>query len=621
MALSTHTATRPVAVQTLQATRARTRERRQRDMSRMAEAVEALLSAAGASDHIALCLALLRVARGRRGFKATNAQLGEYLPGDSNASSGSKAKRGQRALHDVVEWQEGREAIGDEPEIPASPYRLVTYKKGGGMDAQGKHHPTEYDFPLIEVAAELDEAIEKIGPELWGEARDAEVRRLASVLVERLRSDAPTVTGRPGVGYGQGGRREASAESELRRAVTAIRKGAGLAGDRAGFFRRVWNELGADLIEAGVLTPDEGLEVEPIPESVQSLLGEYREESGQEGEAKCLNVDHELPGGLTVHLGELPIAVPAPEVFAASSSPLTELLRAGEALLAAGAEAVKVVYTDDEAKAEGRKDWRGDETLTVEELAARGSELLATAEDQGWSGHVRPQGIAGLVHVEDLVEAERAELEPFAFLSIESSPGSYHALLQVDDPATALELLTRLLAGLQARHPRPAGVEAANRGSSGSFRCPGSANRKPKRRQGDGTYPRVRVVSRSLGRVTSLAEIDEAGLLAVPPEPPARPFLCIPSLPSSASAERRGWPSYDRILDEAPAAATHAGPDRSWCDFRFALLALDRGWGASEVMAELLQVSEKARRRGPRYVGPLVEKAARSVSGASSLVN
>ncbi len=55
----------------------------------------------------------------------------------------------------------------------------------------------------------------------------------------------------------------------------------------------------------------------------------------------------------------------------------------------------------------------------------------------------------------------------------------------------------------------------------------------------------------------------------------------------------RGWPSYQRCVDNAP-AREGGRPAISRADFTFCLLALDWGWSVAETAARLLQESGKA---------------------------
>ncbi len=63
----------------------------------------------------------------------------------------------------------------------------------------------------------------------------------------------------------------------------------------------------------------------------------------------------------------------------------------------------------------------------------------------------------------------------------------------------------------------------------------------------------------------------------------------------------KGWPSYQRCIENAPPARDDGRPDISRADFTFCLLALDWGWGVEETAAGLMQESPKAREEGETY--------------------
>ena len=60
----------------------------------------------------------------------------------------------------------------------------------------------------------------------------------------------------------------------------------------------------------------------------------------------------------------------------------------------------------------------------------------------------------------------------------------------------------------------------------------------------------------------------------------------------------KGWPNYQRCVENAPSARGGDRPDISRADFTFCLLAIDWGWGVEETAARLLQESGKARENG-----------------------
>jgi hypothetical protein len=58
--------------------------------------------------------------------------------------------------------------------------------------------------------------------------------------------------------------------------------------------------------------------------------------------------------------------------------------------------------------------------------------------------------------------------------------------------------------------------------------------------------------------------------------------------------EAKGWPSYQRCVEDAPPARCGGLPDISRADFTFCLLAVDWGWGVKETAARLMQENGEA---------------------------
>src|SRR5262249_29824154 len=103
-------------------------------------------------------------------------------------------------------------------------------------------------------------------------------------------------------------------------------------------------------------------------------------------------------------------------------------------------------------------------------------------------------------------------------------------------------------------------------------------------------------VHASLGLVVTQAELEAFGVVAPPekPQPAAIPI-------SRRRPDARGWPSYQRCVDNAPPARGEDRPDISRADFTFCLLAIDWGWGVEETAQRLMQESDKAQENGEAY--------------------
>jgi hypothetical protein len=77
--------------------------------------------------------------------------------------------------------------------------------------------------------------------------------------------------------------------------------------------------------------------------------------------------------------------------------------------------------------------------------------------------------------------------------------------------------------------------------------------------------------------------------------------------------QARGWPNYQRCVENAPRARSDEGPDRSRADYTFCLLAIDWGWGVEETAARLMQESGKAQENGEAYALRTARAAAAAI--------
>jgi hypothetical protein len=93
--------------------------------------------------------------------------------------------------------------------------------------------------------------------------------------------------------------------------------------------------------------------------------------------------------------------------------------------------------------------------------------------------------------------------------------------------------------------------------------------------------------------VTTRGELEALGVVA-PPERSAPASVRVVHRHHGA----RGWPSYQRCVENTPAARSGGRPDISWADFTFCLLAIDWGWGVEANAARLVHESGKARENG-----------------------
>jgi hypothetical protein len=76
---------------------------------------------------------------------------------------------------------------------------------------------------------------------------------------------------------------------------------------------------------------------------------------------------------------------------------------------------------------------------------------------------------------------------------------------------------------------------------------------------------------------------------------------------------RRGWPSYQHCVQNAPPAHGQKRPDISRADFTFCLLAIDWGWSIEQTAARLMQESVKAQENGEAYALRTAQNAAAAI--------
>ncbi len=258
------------------------------------------------------------------------------------------------------------------------------------------------------------------------------------------------------------------------------------------------------------------------------------------------------------------------------------------AFASVGARRFDLTFTD---LAGDKISFRPDRSL--DQLRPSLETLLAEASARQRNVIVRPRAAgAALIQLDDLDEATIERLLSVAFLAVRTSPGNYQAWIavagQVDNA-----FVRRLRQGT-----------GADPGASGATRLSGSWNFKEKFAP---AFPRIETVHASPGRIVTPAELEALGIVApAPPEPP-------PPARASPPRANRGWPSYQRCLQNAPPARSGDRPDVSRADFTFCLLAIDWGWGIEETAARLMEESNKAREEGERYALRTTQNAAAAV--------
>jgi hypothetical protein len=238
----------------------------------------------------------------------------------------------------------------------------------------------------------------------------------------------------------------------------------------------------------------------------------------------------------------------------------------------------------------GKTDFRGNRSL--DQLLPAIGGILAEAAERQHNVIVRPRSDGpSLIQLDDLGESAALQLQPVSFLTLRTSPGNYQAWVAVADADT--DFARRLRKGT-----------GADPTASGATRVSGSFNFKEKYAA---CFPRVETVHACPGRVVTRAELEDLGV--APPEKTE------PIAPARASRRYagRGWPDYQRCVQNAPPAKEGSRPDISRADFTFCLLAIDWGWSVEEITARLLQESSKARENGEPYALRTAQNAAAAI--------
>jgi len=268
-----------------------------------------------------------------------------------------------------------------------------------------------------------------------------------------------------------------------------------------------------------------------------------------------------------------------------AAEPALEML---DAFASVGAKRFDLTFTDAAGEKVG---FRGNRAL--DQLRTDMREILQEAAERRHNVIVRPRPAgAALIQLDDLDDDAAARLRPLSFLILRTSPGNHQAWVAVADADT--DFARRLRKG--------AGADPA---ASGATRVSGSLNFKEKHAP---AFPRVETVHASPGKVVTQADLDALGVVAPPETTDPAPIHILRRCPGA-----KGWPSYQRCVDNAPPARGGGRPDISRADFTFCLLALDWGWSVEETAARLLQESGKARENGEAYALRTARNAAAAV--------
>ena len=205
---------------------------------------------------------------------------------------------------------------------------------------------------------------------------------------------------------------------------------------------------------------------------------------------------------------------------------------------------------------------------------------------------IRPRSATALLIQLDDFTAEKAAQVELGFLTVCTSQNSYQVWLAISDAPS--ENQKEAAKQFRTRVRRGAG---ADQSATGATRIAGSLNFKPKYAP---AFPTIEITRVDLGKTTTTAALENAGLLAPPDQEPA-PQPAASALPSAIDSAPqpsgpRPWPDYYRSLRGAPLKGDGT-PDRSLADFMFCKWAVERNWSIEETAEKLAEVSAKAQER------------------------
>jgi hypothetical protein len=229
---------------------------------------------------------------------------------------------------------------------------------------------------------------------------------------------------------------------------------------------------------------------------------------------------------------------------------------------------------------------------SLEEMRRTIGRVLHEAERNQHNVIIRPRSATALlIQLDDFTGDKAAQVEPFAFMTVCTSPGSYQVWLAVSDGPKESDTEAAKL--FRTRVRRGAG---ADHSATGAVRIAGSKNFKEKYAP---AFPTIEITAVAASRTVTVDALEKAGLLAPREEPASQPPASVPLStfrPGARMGGSRQWPDYEQSLRGAPLKGdgTH---DRSLADFMFCKWAIERGWSIEETAEKLAEVSAKAQER------------------------
>jgi hypothetical protein len=170
---------------------------------------------------------------------------------------------------------------------------------------------------------------------------------------------------------------------------------------------------------------------------------------------------------------------------------------------------------------------------SLEEIYHTIERVLREAEHNQYNVIIRPRlATALLIQLDDFTAEQAAYVQPFAFMTVCTSPGNYQVWLAVSDgpnesdKEAAKQIRTRMRRGTCADHS-----------ATGAVRIAGSKNFKPKHAP---TFPIIELTRIDVDRTITTAALEKAGLLAPPAESASQSAVSVLPSPSRPSAQASG---------------------------------------------------------------------------------
>ncbi|MBV8362114.1 MAG: hypothetical protein JO189_29905 [Deltaproteobacteria bacterium] len=229
---------------------------------------------------------------------------------------------------------------------------------------------------------------------------------------------------------------------------------------------------------------------------------------------------------------------------------------------------------------------------SLEEMHRSIGRVLHEAERHQHNVIIRPRSATALlIQLDDFTAEQAAQIEPYAFMTVCTSPGNYQAWLAISDGPQHSDREAAKLFRTWVR--RGAG---ADHFATGAVRIAGSINFKQKYAP---AFPMIELAQVHASRTVTTAVLEKAGLLISREEPPSLPPATVPPSVSQLkvpASEPWQWPDYQQSLRGAP-LKDDGTPDRSLADFMWCKWAIQRGHGIKETAEKLAKVSAKAQER------------------------